>query len=155
VIDDLTKFRESRWQRRTASVKLPALSGLYDDPVVKVQNLTGSEVYDAESRVLRNSSVADLIIKIASQVKRDKVDGILETLGFNDNVPDALVKAIAYVEFGTVTPKFEQSDAVKLADVSFESFMLLFRKIDQLTGAGSVMLGESNASGTTNGSATP
>lgn len=155
MIDDLDKFRDSQWKRRTASVTLPALSGLYDDPVVTVQNLTGSEVYDAESRVLRNSSVADLIVKIASQVKRQKVDGILESLGFSDNLADAMVKAIAYVEFGTVNPHFEQSDAVKLADVSISSFMLLFRKIDELTGAGAVMVGESIASGTPNGSGTP
>jgi len=155
VIKDLTQFRESEWKRRTASVTLPALSGLYDDPVVTVQNLTGSEVYDAESRVLRNSSVADLITKIASQVKSQKVDGILESLGFSDNLADAMVKAIAYVEFGTVDPHFEQADAVKLADVSISSFMVLFRKIDELTGAGAVMVGELTASGPTTESGTP
>lgn len=155
MIDDLTKFRESNWERRTASVILPALSALYDEPTVKVQNLSGSEVYDAESRVMRNNSISDLIRKIASQIRTEKTEGIMEALGFSDSVADALVKAIAYVEFGTVEPKFSQEDAVKLADVSITSFMLLFRKIDELTGAGAVMLGESTASGPSSGSGMP
>jgi len=155
MIDDLTKFRESQWERRTASVVLPALSGIYSDPSVEVQNLSGNEVYRAESRVLRNSSVADLVVKIASGLKSQKTEAIMEALGFSDNVPDALVKAIAYVEFGTIKPKFSQEDAVKLADISITSFMMLFRKIDELTGAGSVSLGESTASGPIKESATP
>lgn len=155
MIKDLAAFRASQWERRTASVTVPALSGLYDDPVVLVQNLSGPEVYDAESRVLRNSSVADLVMKIASKIKSQRTEGIMEAIGFTDNVADALVKAIAYVEFGTVDPHFEQEDAVKLADVSITSFMILFRKIDELTGLGAVMLGESNVSGTTSGSGTP
>lgn len=154
MIKDLSKFRASNWERRTASVKIPALSGLYDDPTVLVQNLTGAEVYEAEGRVRRNADISETVRKIASAISKEKAEGIVEALGISDTVPSAMVKAIAYIEFGTVEPKFDQSDAVKLAEISFDAFFVVFRKIDELTAAGAVMMGESIASGPTEESAT-
>lgn len=149
---DLEKFRKADFKRRTARVQVPALSDFFDEDVpveIEVQGITGPEVFQAENRMSSNEAVEIIAQKLASPRVKVVAEGVMEAFGLTESVPKALVKAIAYVEFGTVLDGFEQGDAVRLAEYHPDTFLTLFGKINELTGLGHVSAGESNATGTT------
>ena len=154
---DLERFRTTDFERRTARVSVPALSTFFGEGPAElvVQSLTGSEVFRAEGRVQQNAAREEAIKLLSSTKAKDIGQGILKMFGLTDDVPGALVKAIAYVEFGTVLDGFEQSDSVRLADFLPDTFLSLFNKIHELTGLGHVPVGELNATGITPESGTP
>ena len=148
---NVDKFRAAQFERRTATVKVPELSAFFDEgqkPELTVQNLTGPEVFEAEQRVSKNRNIEGLVKKLLKATP-EKMDALLEGMGISDNVPDALVKAIAYCEFGIASADLQQQDIVRLAEYHVQAFLRLFNKINSLTGLGHVLPGESNASGTT------
>lgn len=152
---NLEKFRQTQFERRTATVPVPELCDvLFDDgekPELTVHSLTGHEVARARERVQQNNSINELIEKIVSEKASTKVQGLQQALGLSDDVPDDLVHRIAICEFGVASINLEQEDCVKLAVVCPEALYKLSSKILFLTGMGQVPQGESNASGTTNG----
>jgi hypothetical protein len=156
---DIEKFRTAEFERRTAAVPVPGLAGFFGDgqeAEITVQSLTGPEVYRAEQRVAANKSIETLVQKLAGGNGAEAVEAVLDAMGVaGTSVPDALAKAIAYVEFGCRSIELTQSDAVRLAEYHIDSFLSLFNKINSLTALGHVPLGESNASGQTNGCETP
>jgi len=156
---EIEKFRTTEYERRTDPVPVPALAGFFEDgekPEIVVQSLTGPEVYRAEQRVAANKSIETLVKKLAGGNGAEAVDAVLDAMGVSGtSVPDALAKAIAYVEFGCQSIDLTQSDAVRLAEYHIDSFLSLFNKINSLTALGHVPLGESNASGATPGCETP
>ena len=149
---NLEKFKQASFERRTATVKVPALSAFFDDkekPELIVQGLTGQEVAKARERVKQNTALGEMIEKIVSEKASSKIRGLQQALGLSEDVPDDLVYRIAIAEFGISSVKFEQEDCVKLAATCPETFYLVTSKILSLTGLGQVPLGESSASGTT------
>lgn len=155
---NLDNFRSAQFERRTARVAVPALSDFFEDgqePVITVQNLTGPEVFQAEQRIAQNRNIEGIVKALAGEKPAEVIDGVMESLGLTGSVPDALAKAIAYVEFGVASVKLEQEDAVRLAEFYIESFLKLFNEINRLTGLGHVPPGESSASGQTTGCKTP
>ncbi|BBO74365.1 hypothetical protein DSCW_17820 [Desulfosarcina widdelii] len=156
---NIEKYRTTEYERRTEPVPVPALAAFFDDdekPVIVVQNLTGPEVYRAEQRVAVNKNLEGLVKKLADGKGAEAIEAALEALGLGgSSVPDALAKAIAYVQFGCASVKLEQSDAVRLAEFHIDSFLKLFNAINRLTSLGHVPLGESNASGPPLGCRTP
>ena len=152
---NLEKFKAATFERRTATVPVPALSSFFDEgkkPELTVQGLTGQEVAKARQRVKQNTALGELIEKVISEKASTKIKGLQQALGLSDDVPDDLVYRIAVAEFGISSVKFEQEDCVKLADACPETFYLVTSKILSLTGLGQVHQGESNASGTPPGS---
>ena len=151
---NLENFKQAKFERRTATVPVPALSAFFDDSQkaeLTVQGLTGQEVARARERVQQNTAINELVEKIVSEKASSKIQGLQQALGLADDVPDDLVYRIAVAEFGISSIKFEQEDCVKLAAICPETFYQVTSKILSLTGMGQVPLGESNASGTTNG----
>lgn len=151
---NLDKFKQAKFERRTATVSVPGLSAFFDDgqpAEFTVQNLTGQEVARARERVKQNAAIGELVAKVISERASSQIAGIQQALGLSDDVPDDLVYRIAVCEYGIVSVQFEQEDCVKLADACPESFYQLTSKILELTGLGQVPLGESSASGTISG----
>ena len=151
---EIEKFKAALFERRTEQVLVPGLSAFFPDgqkPVLTVQSLTGEEVAIARERITQNRAIGELMAKIVGEKASSKVEGIRQALGVSDDVPNDLVYRIAVAEFGIQSDRFEQEDAVKLADVCPETFYLLTSKILALTGMGQISLGELNASGTTTG----
>lgn len=155
---NLEQFRKAQLERRTARVAVPSLSDFFEDgqePVITVQSLTGPEVFRAEQRIAQNRNIEGIVKALAGEKPGEVVDGVMQSLGLTGSVPDALAKAIAYVEFGVESIKLEQEDAVRLAEFYIDAFLKLFNEINRLTGLGHVPPGESNASGQTTGCKTP
>ena len=151
---EIEKFKAALFERRTEQVPVPGLSAFFPDgqkPVLTVQSLTGEEVAIARERITQNRAIGELMAKIVGEKASSKVEGIRQALGVSDDVPNDLVYRIAVAEFGIQSDRFEQEDAVKLADVCPETFYLLTSKILALTGMGQISSGELNASGTTTG----
>ena len=156
---DIEKFRATSYERRTKRVPVPALSYLFPEGAAAelvVQSLSGPEVFKAEERKDVNANVGELVQKLLDQKGGERVSAALEALGISgDEVPARLVKAIAFVEFGVQSVQLTQADAVRLAEYHIDTFLALFKAIDNLTALGYVSAGELNASGQTDGSATP
>lgn len=156
---NIDAFRAETYERRTATVPVPALSKFFpegSDSELVVQSLTGPEVFRAEERKDSNTAIDVLVRKLVGQDQQEKVDAALGAMGLGgDALPARLVKAIAFVEFGVREPSLTQADAVRLAEYHIDTFLALFRKIDQLTALGHVSMGELNASGQTNVCETP
>ena len=148
---NLEKFRQSKFERRTATVSVPGLSAFFDDgqkAELTVQGLTGQEIAKARERVNQNKAINELVDKLISEKASERVAAIQQALGLSDDVPNDLVYRIAVCEFGVASVKLEQEDCVKLVATCPETFYQLTSKILSLTGMGQAPLGESNASGT-------
>jgi hypothetical protein len=155
---DLEKFRSTDFERRTARVSVPALSMFFgpdEKAEFTVQCLSGPEAFTAENRVAANSVKEKAIALLSSAKVSDKSKGLLKLYGLDgETTPDQLVKMIAYVELGVCSVKLDQHDVVRMAEYSLPSVLALFSEINSLTNLGFVPLGESNATGKTQESAT-
>ncbi|WP_419663242.1 hypothetical protein Dvar_36380 [Desulfosarcina variabilis str. Montpellier] len=151
---NLEKFKQANFERRTATVPVPALSAFFDDgqkAELTVQGLTGQEIARARERIQQNTAINELVEKIVSEKASSKIEGLQQALGLTDEVPNDLVYRIAICEFGVVSVNLEQEDCVKLAANCPETFYQVTSKILSLTGMGQVPQGELIASGTTQG----
>ena len=105
---NLEKFRQTQFERRTATVPVPELSDvLFDDgekPELTVHSLTGHEVAKGQGKSpSKTNSINKLIEKIVSEKASTKVQGLQQALGLSDDVPDDLVHRIAICEFGVAS----------------------------------------------------
>ena len=148
---NIDKFDQAQFTDRIVDVKVPELKSFFDDgedTVWKVRGLTGHELAKVNEAVKMNKDVASILSGITSELNSDKIDAIKETLGLSTNSPDDLVRRIATLRSGSVSPVISQEICVKLADSFPTTFYLLTNKIFELTGEGK-QLGESKASGET------
>lgn len=155
---NLEKFRAAEFERRTAQVKVPALSHFFDEGQPAewtVQGLTGPEYFKVEARIRQNSAKAEIMKAFASDDIREQVKAFMASIGISDDADDSLVKMVAYVEFGVASVDLEQHDVVRLAEYHILTVLKAFGVIHDLTSQGHVTAGESNATGTTPESETP
>lgn len=148
---DIEKFAGSNFSYQAVDVKVPELSGFFDEgesAVWQVRGLTGHELAKVNEAIKLNKDVGSILSGISSELHSEKIDAIKETLGINDTSPDDLVRRISALRFASVSPEITQEIAVKLADSFPTIFYLLTNKIFGLTGEGKT-LGESKASGET------
>ena len=148
---DFDKFKITDFERRTATVKMPALTAFADEGKdvceIEVQALTGEEVARARERVKQNAGLAEIIEKFAGGSLPDLVEAMKEKLGMTESVTADAVYRIAVLEFGIVGHPLPQDQCVKLFNHAPEAFYDLTNKILELTGLGSVPAGEPSASG--------
>lgn len=156
---DFDKFKITEFERRTALVKVPALSAFADEGKgsceIKVQALTGQEVAMARERVRQNAGLKVIIEKFMGGNVPDLVEAMQEKMGMTDSVPPDAVYRIAVLEFGVVGNPLPQDQCVKMLSHAPEAFFSLTDKILELTGLGGVPVGEPNASGEIQESETP
>lgn len=138
------KFEQSQFADRTLDIKVPELSGFFnekEEPIWQVRGLTGHELAKVNESVKMNKDVSSILSGITSELNSDKIEAIKETMGLTTNSPDDLVRRIATLRSGSVSPSISQEFCVKLADSFPTTFFLLTNKIFELTGEGK-MLGE-------------
>jgi hypothetical protein len=144
------KFKTVDFERRTASVPVPALSAFFpedtppEDRTITVQCLTGTEVGRANERVKTNKNLSALVEKVISERISTKVDGTIEAFGIakRDDPTDDTVRRIAVLEYGLVDFELDQAACVKFNNAYPVEFRKLTDKIFELTGLGMVPLGE-------------
>lgn len=151
---NIEKFKTMAFEGRTAAVKVPSMSAFFEEgkpAEITVRGLTGVEVAKARQRVSQNAAVGELVDKLLSEKAGVKVQGLKESLGISDDVPDDTVYRIAVLEAGLVDFEVDQEQCVRMNDAYPEAFYSLTSKILELTGLGKIPMGESNASGMTTG----
>jgi len=150
---DIEKFRSTKFVPREAEIEVSDLKQFFDEdekPVWKLRGLTGSEMAKVNEAVTQNKNVAETLEKIVSNIASDKTEAILEALSLTDNVPDDIVRRIALLKAGSVSPAMTQDLCVRLAEYYPVPFYSLTTKVIELTGHGYEALGEPPASGQTN-----
>jgi hypothetical protein len=164
----LQEFRTTDYEPRKATVptplkKYPSLAPFFkskEPQEFEIRALTGEEIYTAEHRVQINKDLPGVIEAIMQRFAAQKINTILDSMGLGESVPDQKVYEQTVIQFGIekiggVDVQLTQEDAVKFLDNCTAAGRLLFKKILTLSNMGNIPLGESNASGTTQGSETP
>jgi len=154
---DIEKFSSADLKQREAEVSVPELKDFFgkDEPTVWiVKGLTGEEHARVNDAVKQNKDLGALVQSLFSSSTEKKVDAIREAFGMSDEVPDDIVRRIAILRYGSVSPECSQELAVKIAKSFVIVLFNLTTKIMELTGLGST-LGELKASGQTKESEQP
>lgn len=150
---DINKFQNAKFEQRIESVKMEVLKDFFDpkdDPVFKVRNLTGEEVGLVNLAVQKNKNVSAILDGLLSNVAREQVEAIKQTIGAStDNrAPDDIARRLEVIQLGSIDPKIDLILAKKLCTNFPIEFYDLTNTILRLTGLGSE-LGKSKPSGKT------
>ncbi|MFZ7126412.1 MAG: hypothetical protein ACOWWM_09705 [Desulfobacterales bacterium] len=149
---DLSRFRETKYQPRTGTVKVPALGGLFSEgsePVFTVRGVTGQElglIKEAEGKRRDALQIAGRLMSAGGG--EQKAEAVLEALGFNDKLAPDTATRLELLMVAAVDPKLERKDAIKLCRTFPIEFYSVTTKILELTGQGQDP-GESSGSGET------
>ena len=142
---DLAKFEAARLEDRTEVVSVPELKEFFDDPSKSdwtVKALDAIELAEAREAKQRNRSLETLITGLMSTQSEDKAQAIKETLGISNEVaPDDYVWRVAVLRLGSVDPKLDEGQAVRIGKAHSVVFQKLTNKIVELSGQG-MKLGE-------------
>ena len=138
---DLDLFMNQKFTSRTEDVQVPDLKmffGKKEKPVITVRGLTGEELARVREHVEKYRAIGKLIEGFASGKDAEKIAAIKESMGITDKVPEDFAKRLQMLVTGSVSPKFAQDQAVKLARVFPIEFYNLTNIIIRLTGMGSL-----------------
>lgn len=136
---DLDKFRSAEFTPREAEIKFSALSSQgFGDGVFKVRGLTAEEIAKADESATTGKLLSDVVEKLAGSAGKEKAAALLEGVGISKNVPELLKKRLEHVCLGSVEPKLELADAVKLGEAFPIEFSQIANKILELTGQGQI-----------------
>ena len=139
---DINKFENTSFKERTAEIKVPELKNFFgeDEPTVWiVRGVNAEELARVNEAVAANKDMASIISAISSNISKDKVDGIKNLMGLQgDSVPADIVRRIAMITAGSVSPVLPQDLVVKLGNSLPTTFYKISNKIIELTGMGQV-----------------
>jgi hypothetical protein len=130
-------FRRAQFAERTETVEMPMLADFFSDgesPTFVVRGLTASELHKAIEAGKKNAGVDSLVKAIASQ--KEQVEQIRAVLGLDKDMPGEIVRRVELMVLGSVSPKLNHADVVKLAEIAPVEFMDLTNRITNLTGMG-------------------
>ena len=148
---NLEDFRAAKFERRTKKMPVPELKPFFpkktkiSEMIWTIQNLTGEELYRMRESVERN---IDLEKTVSALATGQKAEVIKDALGLSGKTPDEMVRRLSVLVYGSVEPKIDRPDAVKIAEEYSLVFDRLTQEIMVLSGHGSKP-GEKNGSGTT------
>lgn len=133
----LDKFEAARLTPRTERVPVPALAPFFaegEEPVFVVRGVGATELHNAMEASKRQSTVEAVVSALTT--KRDQVLAIRKALGMAGDTPGEIAKRLELLVAGSVEPKLELPQAVKLAESYPIEFMQLTNAITVLTGQG-------------------
>lgn len=140
---DSKRFLKEKFEARTESVPVPALSAWFADgdvPEWKVRGMTGVEMARVQEVSASTRKLEDLAKALAAAAgSGEKIAGILQAAGLPANLkdqPDAFIKHLEIVVTGSVEPAVDLPLAIKLAETFPVEFHQLATKIIVLTGMG-------------------
>lgn len=135
---DLEIFRKAKFSTREEVIHLPELEAAgFGDGKITVRGLSAEDIARANEASDRSKALVGLVDKLAGSQK-EKVDALLEGIGYGKDVPSSLAKRIQHVMYGVVEPKMEQQDVVRFADAYPIEFAQVANKTLELTGQGKV-----------------
>jgi len=146
------KFTKQKFESRTDSISVPALSDWFDEgdkPEWIIKNLTGNEMSLCQEAAQKNKNVLVLAEALVSHKDSDKVDALRSIIGNNEDVTGDLAKRLEMIVYGSIDPKIDMPIAIKLSDNFPVEFMQITNKITILTGMGASKA-KPKASGETN-----
>ena len=149
---DLDKYQSEKFESRTEKVDVPFFdkwAKKKGKPFFLVRGLSGEEFYEVREAVTRAANTQELISRLLTGEVKEKVDAALETLGLGDQLPDEYVRRLNILRLGSVDPKIDLKAAKRIALDHPTFFQGLTDKIQELTGMGRQMLGESKPFGQT------
>jgi hypothetical protein len=135
---DLKIFRKAKFNDRLEEILLPELAGFSDgEPVWKVRGLNGTEWAKVQDSGDMNKTLAAVAEGFAAGGQKETADVIKHLLGGGTDqpTPDQVLRYSILV-FGSVEPKVERVDAIKLAQNYPAEFYQLTNAIVRLTGLG-------------------
>lgn len=157
---DLQKFGAANFKPRTKTVPVPELAAFFgpdETPEWIVRALSASELAQAENEAVmsQDDAVRAAIEGAAADAKGTQASGmvaaILQFFGAEGRVPKTTVRRMAYLRLGSVDPKPDHTDCVRISEQFGVVFLRLTNAIEDLTAQGNEVfqLGESPASGPT------
>ena len=136
---DKDKFQNANFYYREQEMPVPTLKMFFDkdeDPVWTVRGLTASELGDVNDASKQNRALSELVEAFVSENYTEKIGAVKESLGLTDSVPEEVVRGIAMLRQGSVSPTCPQEMAVTLAETFPVVFYELWRKVLELTSMG-------------------
>ncbi|MBN2397103.1 MAG: hypothetical protein JXI32_01880 [Deltaproteobacteria bacterium] len=137
---DVEKFQATSFVFREEAVPVPKLKDFFgegEEPVWKVRNLTGEEVFVVNEAKERNDRRNELIEGVAYGQKKERIEAIKEMAGnLPEMAPSEYVRRLEMLTIASVDPMIQKETAIKLANFSGEIFTHLTNRILVLTGLG-------------------
>lgn len=146
---DIQKFDEAKIEDRLDEVPVPELKDFFgedEEQLWVVRALGGLEMAVAREAQKKNETFQELVTKLLSTITEEKVDAVLELIGLakerpDTDAPEDYVWRISCLWQGSVSPKIDEVQAVRLALLNSNVFYKLTNKILVLSGMGK-QLGE-------------
>ncbi len=142
---DIEKFDQAKIEDRTDTVPVPEFSEFFEDPEKPdwiVKALDGEQLAEARLAKERNRSLETLITGLTSRNSEDAIQAVKDILGVaSDTAPDDYVWRVALLRLGSVDPKLDEGQVVRVAKANGVVFQKLTNKIIELSGQGA-RLGE-------------
>jgi hypothetical protein len=138
---DLAAFERAEFRPRTSRVELPELAAFFADgepPQWEVRSLTASELQRASDAKQRQAAVRTIVDAIASA--GDQAANIRKYLGVTNDTPGEVAKRMEMLVAGSVSPRVDLQQVVKLAEHYPIAFLTLTNEILELTGRGADMV---------------
>jgi len=136
---DVEKFQQASFAFREEAIPVPELKDFFgegDEPVWKVRNLTGFEVFVANEAMERNRRRNEIMEGLMSEDRKEVVAAVKELAGYTDKAPDEYVRRLEVFRMGSMDPKISKEIAVRIADTFSTTFTHLTNRILILTGLG-------------------
>jgi hypothetical protein len=153
---DMAAFERADFRPRTERIDVPELAEFFgpDEPAQwEVRHLTASEIQRATDAKQRQATVRTIVDAIASA--GEQAAGIRKFLGISNDTPGEIAKRLEMLVAGSVSPRIELQQAVKLAEAYPIVFLTLTNRILELTGKGADLVKPAAASQKTAPSSQP
>lgn len=131
------KFEATKFEPRKSRVSVPALAVFFDEneaPEWEVRGLNSNELHSALEASKKQQSIDSIVRAIAGSASQ--VEAIRAAIGFSKDTPGEVAKRLEMLVAGSVNPKINLPQAVKLAEAFPIEFLQLTNEITELTGKG-------------------
>ena len=138
---DVSQFQRAEFKPRTSKVSVPALAPFFgkdEEPEWEVRQLSASELFNAMDAKSRRTGLEAVVNAISNTGSVG--DAVRAAIGLTKDAPGEVVKRLEMLVTGSVNPKVELPDAVKLAERFPIEFMQITNEITVLTGKGAEMV---------------
>lgn len=139
---DLKAFEKVEFTARVEEIKVPELAVFFGDgePAVwKVRNLTAPELAKAEMSAKTEERLKKVLEGMLSTSAKDQAEAVKIAIGISEELEPEFIKQLTKLVLASVEPKITRQVAVKLANVSPNTFYALIAKINELSGKGAEM----------------
>lgn len=134
---DMAAFERAEFRPRTERISVPALAAFFAEGEAaewEVRSLTATELHRAHEAGRRQRDLGTVVDALATA--GDRAQELRKVLGLATSTPAEVAKLLEMLVAGSVSPKIELHQAVKLADTFPVEFLQLTTAITSLTGQG-------------------